>query len=581
MASIGKLMPSAANFQVEISPAIANLNFDFSLYKVQPPVEFEGVGSALSCLRREEAEGGRSHITARKLGALFGALLPSIPQLIKTYGNRASEISQASSITQQGRNAYGPFGSRAGADATSLWAAATSGKEAIAVHLLACMLARIWERSEATSIWVEIVERRKQDIIANFDKDNFADLASLAAARQDLTRMQLAEWDASARAWLGAADIVKSRQQKQLSLIIDNVRAPVNRECGLFQSVMTAWTDGMTQMEGLVTGISQKAHTGGILLALSAWHLYPDMMVVVPCVTHVRQKDPMFASGGVVTIGLEKPCSDQKGVFWSLPLAHLRHYGAPVVSVRSLDSGEQSRLSLTELLQATLGCVLHGWGTAGSNTMETVGWLANLSDLLNDAASAGNILASLMIRGDAEASWLNLMLLAAKYYLECSGQNLVLAKALVCLGRRHGRAFLGLPSRPLFGLQHRGAFTGLLESEERKVKFLRSIAFDFASKQKYDACRGMFIRYRRHYTGCQGSVYEYATAVPWKIVTSKRKFDQLEADIVGHARWLYAGGDLTRRCLDAGYLKRLEAKCGHNSGIGTSHTSVEMNSLYS
>lgn len=45
------------------------------------------------------------------------------------------------------------------------------------------MLARIWERSEATSIWVEIVERRKQDIIANFDKENFADLASLAAAR--------------------------------------------------------------------------------------------------------------------------------------------------------------------------------------------------------------------------------------------------------------------------------------------------------------------------------------------------------------------------------------------------------------
>lgn len=405
-------------------------------------------------------------------------------------------------------------------------------------------------------------------------------MASLAAARQDLTRIQLAEWDASARAWLGAADIVKSRQQKQLCLIIDNVRAPVNQECGLFQSVMTAWTDGMTQMEGLVNGISQKAHTGGILLALSAWHLYPDMMVVVPCVTHVCQKDPMFASGGVVTTGLEKPHTDQKGVFWSLPLAHLRHYGAPVILVRSLDSDEKSRLSLTELLQATLGCVLYSWGLAGSNTMETVGWLSNLSDLLNVAASAGNSPASLMIRGDAEASWLNLILLAAKYHLECSGHDRALAKSLVSLGRRHGRAFLGLANLPFFGLQHLGTFTGLLESEERKVKFLREIASDFASKQKYDG-RDMFIRYRHHYTGCQGSVYEYATAVRWKGLTSKRKIDQSEADIVGHVRWLYAGGDLARRCNDAEYLKRLDFTCGPNSGIGASHTSVEMNSLYS
>jgi hypothetical protein len=35
-----------------------------------------------------------------------------------------------------------------------------------------------------------------------FSKSNVADLASLAAARQDLTRAQISEWDASARAWL-------------------------------------------------------------------------------------------------------------------------------------------------------------------------------------------------------------------------------------------------------------------------------------------------------------------------------------------------------------------------------------------
>lgn len=244
-----------------------------------------------------------------------------------------------------------------------------------------------------------------------------------------------------------------------------------------------------------------------------------------------------------------------------------------------------------------------GSALSGLRTMETVGWLSNLSDLLNVAASAGDITASLMIRGDAEASWLNLILLAAKYHLECSDHDRVVAKTLISLGRRHGRAFLGLANKPLLGLQHRdpligsqsqhrdlllesqhrdpllgsqhrGAFAGLILGEERKIKFLRSIAFDFANRQKYDG-RDMFIRYRRQYTCCQGSVYEYATAVTLKRVTSKRKFDPSEADTVGHVRWLYAGGDLTRKCTDAEYHNRLYDVCGDRSpGM------VEMNSLH-
>lgn len=163
-----------------------------------------------------------------------------------------------------------------------------------------------------------------------------------------------------------------------------------------------------------------------------------------------------------------------------------------------------------------------------------------------------------MIRGDAEASWFfNLLLLATKCHLKCSGNDSVLAKSRVSLGRRHGRAFRGRPQHSLFGLQHRGAFTGLPESEENKVKFLRSDAAEFASKEKYDG-QDMFIRYRHHYAGFQANFYEYATAIPWRLVTLKRKFDQSEADIIGHARWLYAGWDLTQRCLDAEYHERLE-----------------------
>ena len=120
MFSINKLITSATEFSLEVAPALANINFDFSLYKVQPPKEFEGVGSALSNIRREEAETGMSHVTARKLGALFERLLPSTPRLTRAYGERASQISQCAAVTAQGRDGYGVFGSRIGADATSI-----------------------------------------------------------------------------------------------------------------------------------------------------------------------------------------------------------------------------------------------------------------------------------------------------------------------------------------------------------------------------------------------------------------------------------------------------------------------------
>ena len=157
MSSISKLMPSAVNVSLDVAPALANFNFDFTLYKQQAPKEFEGVGSALSKFRRDEAESGTPHFTARKLGALFEKLLPSTPGLTGAYGERASEISQSSFMTLQSRSKYGVFESRVGADATSIWAAATSGHGAIAVHLLACLLARIWEGPEATAIWVQII----------------------------------------------------------------------------------------------------------------------------------------------------------------------------------------------------------------------------------------------------------------------------------------------------------------------------------------------------------------------------------------------------------------------------------------
>ena len=588
MSSISKLTPAAIATTAEFTAAFANINFDFSLYKIEAPKEFDGVGSSLSTRRRDEAENGMPHITARKLGALFGALIPSTPNVSRAYGQRASEISRASSISPQTRSRYGVFSSQVGSDATSIWAAATSGSAAIAIHLLACLLAKMWDGPEATAIWVEIVQRRKELIRAELDATDIVQMATLAAAQQDITQAQLAEWDASARSWLRTADRVKYTQQKQLMLIVDNVKGCVNKMSDTYESVLTAWKHSLTQMEGLIQGISQQAMSGDILLASSAWHLFPDMQVVDPCTTLVVQNDPIFKSSGVLTVGLEKPNLDQNGIHWSLPLARLRHYGAPVVSSCAINSSERSRLSLTEFLQAFLGCFLQGWGDAASDTLRAIKWLSHIHQSIEDTASIGLPEAKAISNPGAEFSWLNLLFVAARYHLNCEGNEKQIAKKLLLLGRRHGKDFLGLPREPMFGFLsskvpnggmlrsnvfdkrfqerpdvtlRRGCFVEQILSEDDQISFLRKVARDICQELQLESHQ-LFIRYKHTCPGSSNVNYEYATAVPWKRGSAKRKFDESEHENQVHQRWLYAGSTALRkgRISNARYIERLKAK---------------------
>ncbi|MCJ1357097.1 MAG: hypothetical protein MMC33_007093 [Icmadophila ericetorum] len=189
----GKILPALANNSLELTANLINFNLDFSLWKVESPKEFHGVGGALSVNRKKRAESGTPHMTARRIGALFEHILPETPKLFKVYGSRASEISRISSIDSRRRNDYGIFASHAGIDGTSLWAAATSGKGAIAIHLLACMLARMFDGPEATSVWMEFLEKRRAEIANNFEETNYAHIASLEATKQEISREQIRE----------------------------------------------------------------------------------------------------------------------------------------------------------------------------------------------------------------------------------------------------------------------------------------------------------------------------------------------------------------------------------------------------
>lgn len=118
--AFSKLNPALVSVPQELTVAAANFNLDFSLMKVEAPQEFLGVGDALSTRRRGEAEEGQTHITARKLGAIFEALAPSVPHLYQAYGKRASAISSRSKIESHKGLNTGIFAPQVGPDGTSI-----------------------------------------------------------------------------------------------------------------------------------------------------------------------------------------------------------------------------------------------------------------------------------------------------------------------------------------------------------------------------------------------------------------------------------------------------------------------------
>ncbi|TGJ81490.1 hypothetical protein E0Z10_g7272 [Xylaria hypoxylon] len=303
MANIGNLVAAGISARNENTLALANLNFDFSLVKIDAPKEFLQLGKTLSPWRRKNAEEGSTHRTARKLGALFEQVATPPEGLVTAYGRRASEISQALEARQAGKQ-LGLFSDHAGADATVLWAAAVSGKTAIAVALLACMLARIWEAPKATSIWVELVEKRKEQIQHVCDGSELSHQALIAASRQDITRRELAEWDASARSWLDIADIAKETEHQRMEAVLLKLSLPVDNSTDVFTSVLRVWKTAMMAMENLCKGIPQRVHNGAVLLAITSWHLYPDVNVFGGETECVIQNDVLVSPGGRLTVGL-------------------------------------------------------------------------------------------------------------------------------------------------------------------------------------------------------------------------------------------------------------------------------------
>ncbi|KAF2963145.1 hypothetical protein GQX73_g10435 [Xylaria multiplex] len=534
MANFGSLVAAGVSARNENTLALANLNFDFSLVKIDAPKEFLQLGKALSPWRRKNAEEGSTHRTARKLGALFEQIANPPEELVTAYGRRASEISHAFDASQAGKQ-FGPFKDHAGADATVLWAAAVSGKTAIAVALLACMLARLWDAPKATSIWYELVQKRKEQIQETCDGSELSHQALIAASRQDITRKDLAEWDASARSWLDIADRVKKTEHQKMEAVLLKLSLPVDNSTDVFSSVTRVWKTTMTAMGSLCKGIPLRVYNGAVLLAITSWHLYPDVEVFGRETECVIQKDLLISPGGRLTIGLEDADPESAiSVHWSLSLANLRFYGDPVLAASHVR--DASRISFKELTLICLGSLFAAWQCETFDPLfdqeKGAKFIVALWESLERIASEESPYtpkdqARFVI--SMPNHWLRLLASAAGELLENNRKGCATARKLVSLGSTQGKLLVHntedgyLP--PYFGLLDARVWPQFALFGE-SVHLLRELAKNLELDKK---CSRTII----HLDSKGQNVQQFATVFPLYSTVGVNRDEEPQ-----HVRWI-------------------------------------------
>ncbi|KAF2180319.1 hypothetical protein K469DRAFT_753525 [Zopfia rhizophila CBS 207.26] len=515
MAAFGKLSNALVHATQENTVALAHLNFDFSIIKYEAPTEYKGLGTSLSQRRIEAAEDGMIHSTARRLGALFESEIPEVPELIEAYGRRVSEIASMPTANSKGSKAHGAFMDYVGVDGTTIWASATSGKGVVTIHLLACMLARVWKGPQAISIWSELVEHRKS-LLAEKVANSIAFQASdMAASRIVIARDQLADWDAGARSWLSSADKAKAFQQTQLRLILDNISLPVSKKPELYPAVIETWKKAMTALNDLILGRPQRIQSGDVLLGISAWHLYPDMSVLRDTPQYIAQRDDLISSGGIITIGLEgRPDEAGDGIYWSLPLAHMRYYGDATIATRFAGLRE-SQVSFGEFRYVILGSILATWGPSDLEcASRLICLLANSIPPLPPQRPHGKQMTS--------PGWLHSLADTCGAMSRGTDEERNKQSSLIGFGRRKCADFLCHRDShpcPVFGLTNFEVLLGCIPGGSRaRIKFLRTWAHMTLDR---DIFKYAVIRYRGEDRGAFEG-YHYTNVFSKSHVTKKR-----------------------------------------------------------
>lgn len=538
MPAFDKLIASVFTATNENTASLVSAKVDFTLFSIQAPPEFAQIGPALSAERRLEAEVGNTHRTARRLAALFEQLVPATPKLISAYGTRISQIIASPAVNPHGSKSQGPFASFAGADGTAMWAAATSGSSAISVYLLACLIARTWQHIHAIALWVELIEDRKKAIREGFARNEPVSEASLASTLQEISRDDLARWDSSARAWLRSADEAKAWELKQLELVTKDSGISFTPSKTPYEETMSSWTRSMQGMEEMLSGRPQEISDASILMAFSAWHLFPDLVVLSNFPTPVPFRDNMFQRSAVGTIGLTRDDAKGHGIRWSLALSHLQYYG-PKVDVESKIT--QARVTFVQFRMVVLGCIFKHWGLNHHDYLEAAEFICGLSEILQknfDDARAGV---------EHQLEWLRFLFQTSNDLLLASRSkttSMILDDylRLLAYGARRGGGFLTDETdrlSPFFGLCDGHVIEALAAdtaSGEAGISYFRSIA------QRSGLSAGDGVIALAHYKASEVKplnpiFYEFASIAPCPTITKMRDLsgDSIVNDL--YARW--------------------------------------------
>jgi len=131
--AISRLQAALAGFTKELTVVAAQINLDFTLIKCEAPPEFRPPGDALSKQRKDMAECGTPHITARRLGALFDGVCPITPTSSRRTARAPLETAKAIEERTEPEPTGSVFVEHSGFDGTSIWAAATLSSAAMHV----------------------------------------------------------------------------------------------------------------------------------------------------------------------------------------------------------------------------------------------------------------------------------------------------------------------------------------------------------------------------------------------------------------------------------------------------------------
>ena len=349
-------------------------------------------------------------------------------------------------------------------------------------------------------------------------------------------------------------------------LIINNVRMPVNLNKDPYQSVIKAWTSAMCAMERLLQGVPQRVQDGAILLAISAWHLYPVMHVLSENIIDVDQKDDLM-TGSLLTISSYGASNAKDGVYWSLPLSRMQYYSPPVMAERHLAS-DTSRVSMEEFQIVFLGAFIAEWRRICSDEERCCRLIVRIKKHYRKAEKD-------------TPSWFDILADTASRIIGSSGHLRAQFLKLLKLGSRRCEQFLKDPCYKLpllFGLEYFHVIVQSLGDIEDKIKLLRR-----AAEIRNLDYNNTIIRYKTERSFKGRDVYKFASAVPFSRSPYKRSVGQCESLSIGHRRFalgicFQSSSTCIGEGLPCGCVDPLSPKCtckgGNTRCTGVSHPSA-------